>query len=489
MERRQFITGALAASGLAAGLGGAPAALAQEQAGAPEYKAIRGRVIASGGEPVARAVVSDGYAVSATDAEGRFELPPRAEAANVFVSVPSRFKLSTRENSIAQIHRSTSREEIVFELTPRAMRSDKHAFIVLADPQTEDAQDMARFHAETVPDVAQTVKDLGAQEIFGVANGDIMWDHLELFPEYERGVLAMGVPFFQVLGNHDMDPAALTDDTSAATFAERFGPTYYSFNRGQVHYVVLDDVFGHANGYLGYLTDQQLHWLAQDLAFVKPGGPVVVFTHIPPTSTIDARKDRPLANVHCVTNRKLLYDLLAPFAARIISGHTHENEHLIEGNRHEHILGAACGAWWMGHVCSDGSPNGYGVFEVEGTTIRARYKGVGHPAEHQMRIYPKGADPALPDAILANVWDWNPRWRVEWSEDGQPRGAMTQCTGMDPLARDLYENPTPPLARAWVKPSNTAHLFQATPAANAKQIEVEATDEHGRVYRDTLNLA
>ena len=31
-----------------------------------------------------------------------------------------------------------------------------------------------------------------------------------------------------------------------------FGPTYYSFDRGRVHYVVLDNVFYLSRGYVGY---------------------------------------------------------------------------------------------------------------------------------------------------------------------------------------------------------------------------------------------
>ena len=102
-----------------------------------------------------------------------------------------------------------------------------------------------------------------------MACGDLMYNHLELFPEYERAVKEMGVPFFQVIGNHDMDFTAAGDAHSGDTFSRHFGPRYYSFDRGAVHYVVLDDVFWHGSGYIGYLDDDQLTWLAGDLARVE----------------------------------------------------------------------------------------------------------------------------------------------------------------------------------------------------------------------------
>ena len=50
---------------------------------------------------------------------------------------------------------------------------------------------------------------------FGVGCGDLMFDDLSLFPEYERGVTAMGVPFFQVIGNHDLDLLGRSDETAS----------------------------------------------------------------------------------------------------------------------------------------------------------------------------------------------------------------------------------------------------------------------------------
>ena len=74
------------------------------------------------------------------------------------------------------------------------------------------------------------------------------------------------------------------------TLKQYFGPDYYSFNRGKVHYVILDDVFcvGRGSAAIVYLPEEQLRWLEQDLSRIKPGGTVVVSFHIP-TYTREAR--------------------------------------------------------------------------------------------------------------------------------------------------------------------------------------------------------
>jgi 3',5'-cyclic AMP phosphodiesterase CpdA len=106
---------------------------------------------------------------------------------------------------------------------------------------------------------------------------------------------------------------------------------------------------GTAKKYVGYLTENQLHWLEQDLASVPKGSTVVVSLHIP-TNTGHARrnklKEEELGGT--VANRRQLYKMLEPFQAHIMSGHTHVNEKWEEGNIIEHVHGTVCGAWWTG---------------------------------------------------------------------------------------------------------------------------------------------
>jgi len=497
ISRREFLAGA---ASIGAALALPPSLRADPLAplGLPRGRAtpvrVRGRVTALG-RPVPGSAVSDGLSVVSTDADGRFQLVTDRSRAHVAVTPPAGYGIPVNPAGTARLYQPVAADArgdatAHFSLTPLGSADERHGFLVLADPQTQDGYEMGRFHAETVPDVLASAKAMGDVPLFGVADGDIMYDNLDLYPEYERAVGLMGMPFFQVVGNHDLDLDATSDEDSTATFTRRFGPRYYSFNRGRIHYVVLDDVFYYKGGYLGYLPADQLGWLAADLARVEKGGTVVVFLHIPLLSSLYERNNEarpPIAN--SVTNRDALLALLEPYRTHLISGHTHECEHRMHGKVAEHTLGAACGAWWTGDICYDGTPNGYGVFEAAGDELRWRYKATGQAAERQCAVYPLGADSRSPDEIVANVWNWDPSWTVAWYEDGERRGAMARRLGLDPEAVLTQAGPDLPKRRGWVDPEPTAHLFYAPVSRRAREVRVEVTDRFGRTSTAIVGAA
>jgi len=447
---------------------------------------VRGRVVV-GGRGLARVGVSDGRRVVETDADGRFELRSDTRRPFVHCSLPAGHRIPRNESGTARFYhalRPDARGEMdaLFELERLDGDDARHTLLLLPDIQTETAWEMARFHELSVPDVAGTVAAMGDRHAFGVACGDIMFDDLSMYPEYERSVRRMGVPFFQAVGNHDLDFEGRTDEASTRTFARHFGPRYYSFDRGAVHYVVLDDVLWHGSGYIGYLDADQLAWLEADLARVEAGRPVVVATHIPALGTGHARRGEGSPRISgSVNNREALARLLDPFEAHVLSGHTHENDHNWEMGLHEHVSGTVCGAWWSGPICGDGTPHGYSVYEVEGEEITWRYKSTGHPAQHQMRAYLPGADPTAPQEVVANVWDADPDWTVVWYEDGERRGRMARRVGYDPVSLRIHPGEELPPRRTWVDPyPRWLHYAPASP--EAREIRVEATDRFGRVY-------
>ena len=480
-----------------AALAGAALSLPVPLAARPQSRAdlvqVQGRV-QSGGQGLGGVRVTDGVRIVQTGADGRFALPSTTRQLFAYLTLPAGYAIPQNEPGTARFYQPIAPDAngtatVQFDLQPIDGGDEQHAFVALADPQTEDMAEMERFHQQTVPDVQQAVQALG-RPAFGIGCGDLMFDDLALFPEYERAVQMMGLPFFQVIGNHDLDFASPTDPGSARTFREYFGPTYYSFDRGAVHYVVLDDVFWNGDSYFGYLDDVQLDWLANDLSYLDAGQPVIVFTHIPPLSTRYRRAGESQPSPRgSVSNRARLYALLDPFDAHIIAGHTHESEHRYENGPHEHVIGATCGAWWSGPICYDGTPKGYAVYEVDGTDIQWRYQSTGHDADHQMRLYPAGSDPSAPDELIANVWDADDGWTIVWYEDGIRKGEMARRTGTDPLSEELHRGEDLPERRPWVDPVPTDHLFYAPVSDAAETVRVEATDRFGRTYAATLDAA
>lgn len=452
---------------------------------------VKGRVL-MGGRGMGGVAVSDGRMVVPTNRDGRFELITDRGREFVFVSIPGNAAMPVDRYGCSQtyvpIDRGKPVQQMRFDFRGESESLERHTFLAIGDPQTENERDMARFVGETIPDVQHTASAQSKPPSFAAACGDIMYDNLALIPEYQAAVAQTCLPFINVAGNHDVDREMATDADALRTFQHHFGPANFSFNRGEVHYIVLDDVFWYG-GYFGYLSHEQLTWLAGDLALVEPGATVVVFVHIPPYCEIHRRRgfDHPEPGV-MVVNRELAYRVLEKHRVTFICGHTHESEYLVDQGVAIDIGAAACGAWWTGPICSDGTPNGYSVYQVHGSELRRSYKATGLPAQHQMRLYRPTEQDEIPGAVLANVWAADDNWTIEWFENGENRGRMLRIVARDPLARECFDGKTLPEGRTWVEPFPTGHLYFAQPAPHAREIVVEARDPWGRTYSKRLIL-
>ncbi|UKJ07773.1 calcineurin-like phosphoesterase C-terminal domain-containing protein [Solitalea lacus] len=458
---------------------------------------LKGQVLGQG-QGVAGVSVTDGINVTRTDTKGNYRLLSNKTAQFVYISIPSGFQIAN-ENGIARFYVPVDKKEKSFTTNFNLVKLEqpdiKHQFAVWADPQIQNKKDADLLLTTTAPDLRELVKSYGDSALFhGICCGDLVFDKHELFADYKQAVAVAGIPFFQVLGNHDMDFVDVrSDEQSTETFKSIFGPTYYSFNRGKVHYVVLDNVFsiGAGKRYIGYLTEAQLSWLEQDLAYVSKDTLVIVTMHIPSDSGEKSRlglKEESISGV--LSNRKQLYKILEPFNAHIISGHTHWNENLVISDRlMEHNLGTACGAWWSGPCCGDGTPNGYGIFEVDETRLTWFYKSTGKNKNHQFCVYEKGYHKSYPDHVLVNVWNWDEKWKVEWLEDGAEKGEMERIADFDPQTLELYQGSTLPAYRKWVEPIKTEHLFMLKPSTSAKLIMIRVRDRFGNVYTEAKVLS
>ena len=102
------------------------------------------------------------------------------------------------------------------------------------------------------------------------------------FPQYIEAMKDVDFPVFHAIGNHDYCHK-VADDTADAQYKAALGPTYYSFNLGRIHYIVLDDmVYKGSNAYDTRIDDRQMEGLRKDLAATDPAvRDVVVAMHVP----------------------------------------------------------------------------------------------------------------------------------------------------------------------------------------------------------------
>jgi hypothetical protein len=474
MKRRKFIANL---GWLTAGVLVSP--LAPVKGFVPALKKIKGAVQVKG-KGLKNVVVSDGYSVVTTNASGKYEMELHPDAFAIFVSTPAGYAFA-QENGLARhykmLHDINPRKPINFELEPLLKDDNEHQFIIWADPQVRNEKDVQKMMTQSVPDVQKFIQAAGAGALLhGITVGDIVWDNHELYPSYNKAVEQMGIPFFQCIGNHDMDYNMGGDETSDKTFQKYYGPTWYSFNRGKVHYVVLDNVryLGKDRTYDGYISETQLNWLQKDLELVPKDQLVIICLHIP---------------VHNhVKNNEALYALLKDRQVHIMSGHTHYHENVIKENIFEHNHGTVCGAWWTGPVCGDGTPSGYGVYTVKGTELSWYYQSTSLPADHQLSIHVQEKD-ALQKQVQVNVWNYDPAWKLECWIDGAPHSSLEQqVNGLDWQTIALYQGTALPKPRPFVEPKKTDHVFETVIPATAKQIKVTATDRFGKQYTSEYNV-
>lgn len=150
-------------------------------------------------------------------------------------------------------------------------------------------------------------------------------------------------------------------------------------------------------------------------------------------------------------------------------------------NLYEHNTGAVSGAWWQGDYCLDGTPIGYGVYEIDGSDVSWFFKSVGKNRDHQMRVYAPNTTSRYGKDVVVNIWNWDENWKVKWQENDIDMGEMTQFEGLDPEVEKVYSDKEK-LEFSWIAPQQTNHLFRATPNNPDSKITIIAQDPFGNVY-------
>lgn len=456
--------------------------------------------------------VSNGQEIVTTDKNGRYHLPV-GDDTTVFVLKPAGWRTPVNDLQLPQFYYThkplgspDSRfpgvaatgplpESIDFPLYPQK-EPDQFQAILFGDPQPRDQKEVDYIAHDVVEEL------IGTRASFGVTLGDIVFDDLEMFEPQARAIALLGIPWYNVLGNHDINYDAANDKLSDETFERHFGPPYYSFDYGTVHFVVTDDIDwvvdtpGKRGRYRGGFGQEQIRFLREDLALIPDDQLVVLLMHIP------------LTDVH---DRQDLYRLIEqrPFCISI-SGHTHTHEHRIikraDGWRgpepHHHIVNVTVsGSWWSGApdergiphtMMRDGAPNGYSIISFDGQKYNLDFRAAGRPAKYQMNIF---ADEEVESAqaeqasVFVNVFNGWERSVVEMQVSGGEWKKMDQTRAIDPTYRRMFELEAGLGNKPWRNinaPNPSTHLWQtklpADLAAGTHLIRIRATDVNGKEH-------
>lgn len=500
-------------------------------------------IVYSDGKGIPGVVVSDGYEVTTTDNNGIYYLPSQKKSGFVFISVPGNYEVAT-DNNMPQFFKRLSGGTSVEQKDFSLIKTDntKHVVLAMADWHLANRNDdLSQFSNTVLPDVNATISSYQASgtKVYILTLGDMTWDAYWYennygLSEYVTQVNRLNSPVFNLMGNHDNDPYSLGDWLSEAKYKNIIGPSYYSFNLGNVHYIVLDDVeyinTGGAQGVIGdrsyndIISADQMEWLKKDLAAIKDKStPIVLGMHTPlyRNSTLDAGGNQ--LNSLSLNNGSALIAALQGFSkVHVLTGHTHINYSVVASESiMEHNTAAVCATWWWtgkngyagNHICTDGSPGGYGVWEMNNTDIKWYYKSIGYNKNYQFRSYdlntiqitaanfaPSSTDAALApyagtyanlssnNEVLINVWGYDPQWKIEVKEAGKALD-VTRVYTMDPLHIISYEAKR---LNVGAKPTdsfvtgNTAHMFKVKASSPTSALEITATDRFGNVYTETM---
>ncbi len=478
-------------------------------------------------------LVSNGREVVRTGADGRYRLPV-GDGQMLFVIKPSGWEVPVDQRTLLpkfhynhQPSGTPSSLGLTFPgveptgLLPdaidfplrRAPAAERFDVIMFADPQPANAAEIGYIRATVASALA------GADAAFGLTLGDIMSDDLSLYDHYNGVIGQIGMTWWNLPGNHDLNYDAPSREYSRETWKRHFGPTSYAFEHGRALFIMLDNVEwrgARASGpaYVGYIGANQLEFVRNVLRNTPVDRLIVVCMHIPLASAGDPSD--PASNT---SDRDALLELLGDRPSVSFSGHMHSTEHhyleprLPGASRephHHHVLTAVSGSWWSGPLDArgiplaascDGTPNGWHVLSIDGTDYSTRFVSAREPAQIRIMLdvrdgasgneasgcrlsgQPITRESLCNAKLIVNVFDGGPRTRVECLISDGPPMVLTREPLADPFTQAVFAS-AGKTKKDWVQAETSSHIWTTALPDDLSQgphrITAKIVDEYGR---------
>ena len=366
---------------------------------------------------------------------------------------------------------------------------------------------------------------------FGLTVGDVVFDNLDLYERHKAMMGLMEFPQWNLPGNHDMNFESPNAHFANETYKLHFGPTYYSFDYGNVHIVTLNNVEYAGAGkefdsgrYRGFLNPVQLQWLQNDLSHVSADKLLVIASHIPLIAEASDGVSEPEIGPNTENFAELL-QILEPFEhIYALAGHDTSNSFKVEVNHSHgwtgtpwiaHTLAEVRGSGWTrgprdlrgvrDAMMQDGNPNGFYLLKFSGTQLTPEFIPFpsGRDGTNRLRIM---LDPAISPAednsiqrgslldetkIVVNLFDGGARDSVWVALDGEPEQLMSYTVRTDPFIESIFEKYRG-TDDAYPTPDRSAHIWEAPLPDNLStglhQLVVTTLDEFGQAQRGTFTF-
>lgn len=432
--------------------------------------------VTSGEEKLSGVIVTDGTNFTQTKPNGKFKFEIEDDAQFVYIITPSGYAADWSSGVPAFYRAAEGVSKFSFDLKKLEGDGSIYNLIAVGDPQPRTDAHFEIFAGKPLDDLAATAQSLEGITI-GFSLGDMCWDVLPLLDKWKGAITRTGIPFYPVVGNHDHDRDASGDLNGTAAYRAKMGPENYAFWVGNDMVIALDNIIYDAKRkYKEGYADHVLRFVKGLLKYVPMSSDLYVAQHSPVLGRVETRTR--------IINATDLISMLRGHKVTFISGHNHVNDHFeFEKDITEQNVAAICGAWWDTQHCKDGTPRGYKVFTKKDGKLSWYFKAEGREKDFQVEIFKPGQMPMHPNSVVANVWDWDPQWKVEWYEDGQYMGTMDRVTDLSPLytqeINKAYEGKT---ISDYKKPAPAQHYFAATPSQYAKKVMVTVESRFGKSW-------
>ena len=387
--------------------------------------------------------VSNAVQIVLTNSKGFYSIKS-STGMSIFPILPSTFNFSINSDKVFNsnfkylANNVQSNDTVIDFALIRSKVKSNFSFAAVGDIQVGN-QDELSYATKSIGVELAATKNTD----FNMMLGDLVNDNPPLLAVMKSFFENFYSPTWTIYGNHDR--LVVDSTTTDATYNEVFGSSVYAFNKGEVHFLVLNNIFPKGKkGYEGKFSDDQLEFVKNDLDLVPTNRLIIISQHIPLSYT---KNKNDLLNI--LANRSQVL---------FLSGHTHTTSRYFhnykDGVIHELGVGASCGNWWTGEKNGFGVPESlmqcgslpnYYLIHINKNKYTFSYKGIGQDSGLQMGVWvkeiPKFANPdiLMGDSVrfIANVFAGSDSTKVYFKLDNADEIEMTKTELISPNVERL----------------------------------------------------